>query len=465
MSQLEYERRNLLVKWRRKDYEGIPKRMREQQRALTDVCGDPDIPNYGSWVVYARKHPELREKVRRIVFTFPYSAQIKTRDVSPNLQKDCERLRASGMTTENIAKALGIPRNSVFRVLRGFDEKMGLGKYEWGREDFETILNRIRWQQRTLKDVCKDPDLPGVQIWLRYIKSHPEFATELNEIYHRWPYSLQAKVNNFSPRFRIDCERLRAREMTIKNVAKTLGVSDSPVSRVLQDFDEKMGFRERSCGPEGFEAILDRIREQQRPLNHVCKDPDSPCLMAWLHNVDKHPEFNTKLEEVYHRMSYPFQASVRCLSPRFRIDCERLRAGGMSIERISKALGLSQAPVRRALRGFDEKMGLWNNKWRREKFETILDRIREQQRPLQDVCGDPDLPTKGDWVSYAKKHPEFITKLKEVYHNMSYPFQARVRNLSPRFRIDCERLYAAGMSINKIVKILGVSYSSVRNVL
>ncbi len=159
-------------KWRREDYEAIADKMRTQRRNFKDVCGDPDLPGYCSSLEYLKRHPELKEKIRRIQFTFSYSEQFKVHVVSHNFQKDCRSLRAGGMTIANIAKNLGVSRNPVERVLRGFEMNPAKPP-DWGRKDFEKILDRIHEQRRSLKDVCEDPDLPNKDAWIKYVKKHP----------------------------------------------------------------------------------------------------------------------------------------------------------------------------------------------------------------------------------------------------------------------------------------------------
>ncbi len=89
---------------------------------------------------YLIKHHELKEKIRQIQFTYPYSEQFKVNDISPDFQKDCRRLCAGGMTIGNIAKALGVSWVPVKRVLRGFEMNLPRPP-DWVRKDFEKILD------------------------------------------------------------------------------------------------------------------------------------------------------------------------------------------------------------------------------------------------------------------------------------------------------------------------------------
>ncbi|MCP4688733.1 MAG: hypothetical protein GY859_11830, partial [Desulfobacterales bacterium] len=145
----------------------------------------------------------------------------------------------------------------------------------------------------------------------------------------------------------------------VSRIAKRLGVSHTTVRRTLKEFDRKTKARDKEAflrwRTRDYDAILERIREQQRSLTVVCRDPDLPSLKAWISFSEKHPEYAEKLREVYHGMPYSFQSRFGALSPRFRADCERLRAEGMSYKKIAETLGVGSKPVIRVLRERDQK--------------------------------------------------------------------------------------------------------------
>ncbi len=455
-------------KWRRRDFEAILERMRDQRRVFSDVCEDPDLPCLGTWLEYVKKHPEFKKKLQDVYHGMPYSIQSRVGNLSPRFYKDCERLRSEGMENREIADKLMVPIYHVRKALRGFDKKRGIVRPKPAdhiRKDFEGILNRMRVQQRTLFDVCGDPDLPSDTSCRYHEKKHPEFAEKLREITLGLPYHLQVMTRDPSPRFSVDCHRLRAAGMSLKNIAKSLG---APLVAVKREFGSLGGKLTRPLqggwSREAFETILVRIRERRLPLQEVCEDSDLPNITTWGRFVKTHPEFKEKLREVYHSLPYSFQARVYNYSPRFHVDCERLRADGMSIGKIAKTFKVSNKSVSRVLRDFDEKMGIVRPKRAdlgRKDFEAILNRMRVQQRLLGDVCGDPDLPSHVTFGKYIKKHPELAEKLRETILGLPYPIQGKSRKFPPRIRIDCERLRAAGMSIANIQKALGVSQSTV----
>ncbi len=460
--------RKKVRKYTREDFEAILNRVGEQRRSLRDVSGDPDLPSSDAWKNDVKKHPEFTAKLLAAYHSMPYSFQGKVQNFSHDFRIDCERLRARGMSHKNIARKFGVSDPTVRRALREFNKKMGLDKpAKWRRNDFEAILNRIREERRSLREVCGDPDLPSLDSWAAYIKKHPEFTAKRLAVYHSLPYAFQGKVKNFSPDFRIDCERLRARGMSYEAIARKFGVSVPSVVRVLREFDKKTRFKKPKRVREDFEAILERIRKQSRTLDEVCRDRDLPNRNTWDRYEKKHPEFAVKLREVYHGMPLSFQVRLKnYFSPRLYAECKRLRVRGMSLKNIAKTLGVSLYSVRRHSRELDKKMGFGNpKKYHGEDFEAILDRIRDERRPLHDVCKDPDLPGRETCARYLKKHPEFAIKLREIHHGLPYSFQAKVSDFSPRFRIDCERLRAGGMTLVNIGKNLEVSKKTVARAL
>jgi CRP-like cAMP-binding protein len=105
--------------WERSDYEAVLDRMKTQQRILSDVCRDPDLPGISAWQTFAAAHPDMAAQEEQIHFSLPYALQIMSRRVSPQFRTDCQRLRDQGMTFEEIAAALEVSTNSVARVLPG----------------------------------------------------------------------------------------------------------------------------------------------------------------------------------------------------------------------------------------------------------------------------------------------------------------------------------------------------------
>lgn len=105
------------AEWQRADYEAILTRMQEQQRSLSNVLQDPDLPGETAWRNFVKQHPDFAEKAQQIHFSLPYSKQLRSHNVSPQFQIDCQRLRSQGKTLQDIAKILGVSSSSVRQAL------------------------------------------------------------------------------------------------------------------------------------------------------------------------------------------------------------------------------------------------------------------------------------------------------------------------------------------------------------
>ncbi len=380
-------------KWRTEDYERILERMREQKRALREVCGGKDVPGYASWKKFVKTHPDIAEKARQIHHTLPYAVQLRIKDVSPDFLADCRSMNAKGWGLEKIANALGVSMGPVRRVLLeaqgkkgGSDQALETRATKWRRKDFEAILERMEMQKRTLVNVCKDPDLPSRGAWNYFIKTRPELAKEALRIHYDLPYALQLKSHKITPRFSEDCERLRDQGVSQRKIATSLEVSITAVRRVFQDDDETADHGEQTAEKplapepemlrlyvkdhrgkwrlEDFEAILDRMLAQQRALNDVCGDPDLPSESSWNNFLKKHPEFAMIARHIHFSLPYSAQIGAREVSPQFSIDCERQYALGASIKKIADELGVSTKHVEQVLQGPRKEEGNTNRKRR-----------------------------------------------------------------------------------------------------
>ncbi|MCP4690042.1 MAG: MucR family transcriptional regulator [Desulfobacterales bacterium] len=504
--------------YRQENYEAVADRMREQGRSLKDVCRDPDLPAVKSCRRHMRKDPGFKKKIQQAYYSMPYSLQHKYRKVSPQFLIECQWMRAKRMSYAKIAKALGVNRYAVVRTLRSACEKMDQPKKtkrgtresppgssapfieslhnRWHREDYEAVIDRALKQGRGFKDVCGDPDLPGHVLFHQYFRSHPGFKEKVKRACHRMPYSRQFSSHNVSPRFLKDYQRLQARGLTLKEISRSLGVTKSAFLKYLRNTPGASGIKasakeggaragRESAGPGGrlgssprtkwqwedYEAVVARMRKQKRTLGSVLKDRDLPGVRSWWVFSDNHPEFKEKVKEIHHSMPYSTQVQMNDVSPRFLIDCRQLRAKGMSLDKIAKALGVSISTVKIRMREAGLKtdrpphLFVPETKWKREDFEAILERMLQQARGLWEVCKDPDLPASSTIQGYLKKHPEFNEKLQQTYFRFPYSKQVACRKISPRFRVDCQRLHARGMIEPRIAKALGVPRMAVRRVL
>ncbi len=70
--------------------------------------------------------------------------------------------------------------------------------------------------------------------------------------------------------------------------------------------------------------------------------------------------------------------------------------------------------------------------YQREDFEAILDRMREQQRIIGEVCEDADMPSFNMVREYLMKNPEFAEKIKQTVYSLPYSLQMKSRKASPQ---------------------------------
>ncbi len=206
------------------------------------------------------------------------------------------------------------------------------------------------------------------------------------------------------------------KEKRLKALRRSIAVPHRPPQPFSIDHIKRLGRSYNglsSLRPENFERVLERMREQERTANDVCGDPDMPAGNTWREYLRRHPEFKERYREILYELPYPLQSASFDFSPRFSIDCRRLRARGIVLKKIAKALGVSPALVRQVL---DDAPGGFRpfptayTKWREEDFEAILDRMQKQQRSLNDTCHDPDLPFRYTWSKFVKTHPDFEKK-------------------------------------------------------
>ncbi len=346
-------------KYHREDYDRILERMRNQKRLLKDVCGDPDMPSLSAWKNYVKRRPELKEQIHRINHSLSYSLQARTHDLSPQFSIECQRLRARGESVIFIAEALNVSTNLVIRVLKEASPdfhrlKPGIGALKWQLEDYEAIFDRMQDQQRTVMDLCKDPDLPSINTLNRFMKKNPNFENKIREIQHRLPYHLQTRTRIPSPRFTIDCQRLRAKGMSFSKIGRALGCPISTVTRVLRDNPDSNLPEHVNPGSKwlkkDYEAIFEKMRSRQKPLREVCKDKDLPSLFSWYIYKKKHPEIVERYLQVLWSLPIHVQMKTRTLSPKLLGRVQRMHSGGMNRREIADELGVNIYAVERFLK-------------------------------------------------------------------------------------------------------------------
>ncbi len=116
----------------------------------------------------------------------------------------------------------------------GFQPFIIAGSSKWRPEDYETLLGRMEKEQRTLADVCGDPDLPGLTSWYHFRRKHPEFMEKLRQVVYRQPYQMKIKASIVSPGLLREVHRLRSKGLTYKAISEELGIKKSAVKMLGQ---------------------------------------------------------------------------------------------------------------------------------------------------------------------------------------------------------------------------------------
>ncbi len=222
-------------------------------------------------------------------------------------------------------------------------------------------------------------------------------------------------------------------------------------------------------GRKDMERILKRMRDENRLLMDVCKDPDMPSVWVWRNYVKKRPDLKKQRQKIQHCLPYPLQARTKDLSPRFITECQRLREMDKNVTEIGAAMNVSPTVITRVLTKILGNFKRKESKKRAlifmpEDYEAVLDRMRDQQRTLTDVCGDPDLPYLAYFTKHRTGNRRFENKLRKIVQSQPYGLQMKSGMLSPRFNIDCLRLRRQSMTLKKIAEVLGCSAGPVRRV-
>ncbi len=252
------------------------------------------------------------------------------------------------------SKLAGPKRHQPFQ--RDLASRLGLARrgknWKFRRKDSETVLERLRKKQRLPSD--KDPNRPSLRKTKEYLNKNPDFAEKYKQTCHRLPYSLQIRAKHLSPRFQIDCQRLRAGGMSLEKIAAALGVSASFIRKELGNMPG--GFRLLDKKPtvkwrlKDHEAILERVRRQQRKLKDVCNDPDLPSYSTWLLFRKSHPELVEKHRRIIFSQPYHVQLKGKVLSPQLFIDLQRMHSRGMTYKEIATEIGATLNVVVRVFR-------------------------------------------------------------------------------------------------------------------
>ena len=102
-------------------------------------------------------------------------------------------------------------------------------------------------------------------------------------------------------------------------------------------------------------------------------------------------------------------------------------------------------------------------KYFHEDFENLLKRMLEENKTLNEVCKDVDMPSYSMVRQYSRRNKGFRKALDRTYEKLPFSVQARANKLSvDKFRKAITSLRQSGFWVPEISRFLGVSKSMIR---
>ncbi len=94
--------------WVTDDYWRIPERMKTQDRTMSEVCNDEDLPGVAATYVYARKHADFAKSLDCAWEELSFSVQARGQRLGKRFFREAARLRAQGLIAKQIGERLGV---------------------------------------------------------------------------------------------------------------------------------------------------------------------------------------------------------------------------------------------------------------------------------------------------------------------------------------------------------------------
>jgi hypothetical protein len=103
-------------------------------------------------------------------------------------------------------------------------------------------------------------------------------------------------------------------------------------------------------------------------------------------------------------------------------------------------------------------------KYSDQDFKNVLVKMLTENRGLNEVCKDADMPDFRAVSKYAKKNEDFRKELDRAYEKLPYSVQAGAGRLpEKKFREDLKSLKRSGITVADMSRLLGVSRSLIHN--
>ena len=105
--------------WLDADYWRVLGRMKADDRAATDVCGDPDMPGTTALWVFARARPDFSRALEASWEALSFPVQASAERLGRRFKTEGAKLRLKGMTSKEIGRTLGVHWVTVVKYLAG----------------------------------------------------------------------------------------------------------------------------------------------------------------------------------------------------------------------------------------------------------------------------------------------------------------------------------------------------------
>ena len=102
-------------------------------------------------------------------------------------------------------------------------------------------------------------------------------------------------------------------------------------------------------------------------------------------------------------------------------------------------------------------------KYTDQDFRNVLAKMLNENKGLNEVCKDADMPDFRAVSKYAKKNADFRKELERTYEKLPYSIQAGAGKLPEKFKEDLISLKRSGITVADMTRLLGVSRSLIQN--
>jgi len=153
-------------------------------RTPTEVGSDSDLPTVHWFRRFIAQNKEHQRKFEAIWNRVPYGVQARAYKLSPQFAKDLVALRRKRLLWSQIASKLGVTETTVrhtwFKLRR--DDKLAKTDLapkpdKFSRRDYELFLRKFAKGQG-LRDIARDPRMPSVAQFYRYLEKSPSLRKE-----------------------------------------------------------------------------------------------------------------------------------------------------------------------------------------------------------------------------------------------------------------------------------------------